>query len=421
MTGTILVTGASGTVGSEVATALRAAGAAYVVGLRAPAAASHPAVAFDFSAPATFDAALRGVERVFLIAPGFHEHADALLAPFIAALKPAGVKHVVYSSVSGADQNPAGAHRKIELALEATGLGLTILRPTFYMQNFLTYERDNLLLRGVIDLPTAEGKAAYVDVRDIAAVAAKVLVDGGHAGQAYDLTGDEALSHGKIAAVFSEALGFTVRFLDPSPEAYAQTLRGYGMEAWMVEASAELYGYVRQGYTAATSDNVSKLLGRPATRLEAFAADRGRAARHPRGGADGRSDARLQHQRADDSVGGGRRGALPAPERTARAHDDQQYQARRQRLRRGVGRARLREAPEGRPAAHPHRRHPRRRGPRRARPEPRDQPRERAFHAARQGALQLRPRRSPRALPPREHLVAVSARAGACFIATSWR
>ena len=278
MTGTILVTGASGTVGSEVATALRAAGAAYVVGLRAPAAASHPAVAFDFSAPATFDAALRGVERVFLIAPGFHEHADALLAPFIAALKPAGVKHVVYSSVSGADQNPAGAHRKIELALEATGLALTILRPTFYMQNFLTYERDNLLLRGVIDLPTAEGKAAYVDVRDIAAVAAKVLVDGGHAGQAYDLTGDEALSHGKIAAVFSEALGFTVRFLDPSPEAYAQTLRGYGMEAWMVEASAELYGYVRQGYTAATSDNVSKLLGRPATRLEAFAADRGRAA-----------------------------------------------------------------------------------------------------------------------------------------------
>jgi uncharacterized protein YbjT (DUF2867 family) len=270
-----LIVGASGTVGGAVAAAAARRGLPFVVGARGGVGAGWPAVALDLERPETFAGALDGVDRVFLIAPGFREDADQLMAPFIAAMAAAGVGAVVFSSVIGAEYNPAGPHRKIELALEAAGLRSTLLRPNFYMENFLTYEVENVLGQGVIPLPTGEGRASYVDVLDIAEVAAAVLADpAAHAGQAYTLTGPAALSHGEIAGLLSAALGGPVVFTDPSPADHRAAMVAGGVPEGIIAQSEALYALIRDNVCAGVSGDVARVLGREATPFAAWAARR---------------------------------------------------------------------------------------------------------------------------------------------------
>ncbi|MEO1269152.1 MAG: NmrA family NAD(P)-binding protein [Myxococcota bacterium] len=154
---TILVIGATGTVGSEVARQLAAVGAEFVCGLRNPSSikADYPTVELDFARPETFEHAVQGVTRVFLVAPAFMDDAAEVIGPLIDKAVAAGATHVVYSSVMGAELNPQGSHRKLELAIEGSGAHFTHVRPNFFMQNFLTYEQDNLA-KGIIYLPTGE-------------------------------------------------------------------------------------------------------------------------------------------------------------------------------------------------------------------------------------------------------------------------
>jgi uncharacterized protein YbjT (DUF2867 family) len=273
MAGQILVVGATGTVGSRVAAALAASGADFVCGVRQGEGIRHPSVPLDFAQPETFARALRGVDRVFLIAPGFTEDAAALLAPFLAAVSAAGVRHVLYSSVIGAEYNPAGPHRRIERALEDSGVPWTFFRPNFYLQNFLTYEADAVLGRGEIALPTGDGAASYLDTGDLAAAAVRVLAaPAAHAGRAYTLTGPAALSHGAIAEALTAALGFPVRFTDPAPEAHAAALAAAGVPAAVIAQSESLYALIRGNVCAGVSPELPALLGRPATDVHAWAA-----------------------------------------------------------------------------------------------------------------------------------------------------
>ena len=272
MTVKTLIMGATGTVGAQVAAQMARRGLPYVCAGRGAAAGQHPSVALDFERPETFALALNDVHRVFLIAPGFRDDADGLLAPFIEALRRASVQHVVFSSVIGAEYNPSGVHRKIELMLEAAGLRTTFLRPNFYMQNYLTYEGENVLGAGEIPLPTGEGRASYVDVLDIAEVAAEVLAaPDAHAGRAYTLTGPEAHSHGELAALLSAALGAPVRFSDPSPEDYRARLVSYGVPEAIIAQSEGLYALIRGSVCAGTTGDVEAVLGRPPTPFAAWA------------------------------------------------------------------------------------------------------------------------------------------------------
>lgn len=273
MSSKVLVVGATGTVGARVAAALAAAGTDFVCGLRRSDASPHPGVSFDFTRPETFAGALAGVDRVFLIAPGFTEDADALFAPFLAAVSAADVRHVLYSSVIGAEYNPDGVHRRIERTIEDSGVPWTFFRPNFYLQNFITYEADAVLGRGEIALPTGDGAASYLDVGDLAAAAARVLADpGAHVGRAYTLTGPAPLSHAAVAAALTEALGFPVEFTDPAPEAHAAALAAAGVPADIVDQSEALYALIRGNVCAGVSPDLEGLLGRPATDVSAWAA-----------------------------------------------------------------------------------------------------------------------------------------------------
>jgi uncharacterized protein YbjT (DUF2867 family) len=280
MSNTILVTGATGTVGSKVVQAL--AGKADVsvrVAVRDPAkakglGANAQPVAFDYAKPETIAAAVKGADRVFVLTP-FQQDQVELGNRLVDAAKAAGVRHIVKLSAIGSDMEPGIQlgrwHRAVERHLEATGIAYTILRPANFMDNFIHYYPPQA--DGNIYLPLGTGAASYIDTRDIADVAALVLTTPGHDNKAYTLTGGEAVSTAQAAAHLSEATGRAINYVDVPEEAAKKAMLDLGMPGWMVDAMMELHGIVKAGYAAGTTDTVKELLGRAPRTFAQFARD----------------------------------------------------------------------------------------------------------------------------------------------------
>jgi uncharacterized protein YbjT (DUF2867 family) len=270
---TILVCNANGRVGREVATALLAAGEKIRIGARsgAGAEARFPGaeiVGFDYTQPAALAAAMKGVDAVFSAAP--YELEPAATKALIAAAKTAGVKRSVKLSALGAEADPNSPHSLAEKALAESGLEWTVLRPTFFMQNYATMSAGSVRA-GAIYEPAADGATSFVDTRDIAAIAVIALTRPGHNGKAYALTGPAALTRTEVAAAISQAIGKPVTYVPVDDAA----LRGAmaGAPAVLVELMSTLFGYVRQGYTAALSGDFEKVTGRKPRDFAGFARD----------------------------------------------------------------------------------------------------------------------------------------------------
>ena len=165
--------------------------------------------------------------------------------------------------------------RRGEAALRASGLAWTLLQPTFFMQNFATYSGETIRREGALYYPAGDGRAAWVDVRDIAAVAAEILArPEAHAGRAYALTGPEALSMAEVAAALSAALGRPVRYVDPSEDGYRAALAANGLPPELAGMFTYLYAVVvKNGWAAGTSPDVATVPGRPPTDFDSFALD----------------------------------------------------------------------------------------------------------------------------------------------------
>ena len=271
----ILVTGSSGLVGREVAS--RLAGRAPVrLAVRDPARnASSKAerVRFDFRDPSTFEAALRGVGRVFLLRPPRLARARRDFGPFVAAMRRAGVVQVVFLSVRGAARNPLLPHHGIETLLEASGLPWTHLRPNDFMQNFATVHRADIRDRGEIWAPAGRGRTSFVDVRDVAEAAARTLTEPGHGRRAYTLTGGEAFGLAEVAALLSDGLGRPVVYRDPGIPAFLRHLRAAGQPWALGVVMTGVYTVARLGLAAEVTPDLARLLGRPPTALRSFIQD----------------------------------------------------------------------------------------------------------------------------------------------------
>ena len=277
---TILVTGATGTIGRQVAQNLIARGVSIVVASRTPSRLADlveqsgglaEARALDLEDSSTFDA-LEGMRTLFMVGPQSEGFGDTV-APVLAAAKEAGVTHVVRYSALGADRDAffplAREHGVGEEAVEASGIAWTILQPTFYQDNVIHFQGDAIRSTGAFYGASRDGKVAYVASADIAAVATEVLLQpGAHAGQRYVLTGPEALSDDEVASRLSDALGRSVRYVDIGDDAIADNLREAGTSAFMVESMVGLEQVKRNGWAAEVSPAVEELLGRPATSIE---------------------------------------------------------------------------------------------------------------------------------------------------------
>ncbi len=225
----ILITGATGNVGAAVLAALAAdpllpgAGPLFA-GVRAPAdvaAQLAPNVAprlFDFETPATWPAALADIRTLFLLRPPQLADVPGTFAPLLVAAEAAGVRHVVFLSVQGAENNAVIPHRKIEKLLLASKLAWTFLRPAYFMQNLTTTLRPDMLAHHRIRLPAGRARFRWVDVADIGRVAAAVLrAPTTHFGRAYDVTSEELADFGTVAALITARTGVAVRYEPVAP------------------------------------------------------------------------------------------------------------------------------------------------------------------------------------------------------------
>lgn len=276
----ILVTGATGNNGSEIVRQLSAAGvrAKALVRNRAKAAAlALPGIELvegDFTNVDSLVAALQGVEKALLLTP-YAENQVEMQSNFIDAARRAGVKHIVKFSVMGADADSPchifKQHGQIEQILAASGLAWTNLRPNSFMQNFLEYA--GTIAQGAIYAAMNDQPISFVDIRDIAAVAVKVLTGSGHEGNSYVITGPEGLSHQQAAEKIGAAIGKRVTFVPVTPEQASATLLGWGLPQWMVTGIDQLYALYRQGAGAPVTDTVARIAGKAPIPFDQFARD----------------------------------------------------------------------------------------------------------------------------------------------------
>jgi (4-alkanoyl-5-oxo-2,5-dihydrofuran-3-yl)methyl phosphate reductase len=274
----ILVTGANGTVGSEVVRQLLAIGESVRVLVRDRKKASGlgaevSVVEADLAKPETLGAAFASIEKAFLVAAG--PDLPNLDANAVDAARAARVKHIVKLSAQVVDAEPsiqiARWHRDGEARLKASGVPWTILRPAHFATNALHWI-GSIRTQSAVFQPTGEGKMATIDPCDIAAVAVTVLTRPGHEGKEYALTGSEALSTAEQVRTIGAAIGRPLRFVDVPAEAARDKMLQAGMPEGMVIAVLELMGCVKAGHAATVTETVEQLLGRKPRRFDAWAA-----------------------------------------------------------------------------------------------------------------------------------------------------
>jgi NAD(P)H dehydrogenase (quinone) len=271
----ILVTGASGTIGSALVAQLRSRGADFAVmrsklGAELP---GVPTVVGDFADPASLQRAFAGVHTLFLLLP-LVPHKLELARNAVAAAKAAGVQHIVRSSGAGADPDSPVALARLQGSIDAlvagSGIGHTFLRPNGFMQNLVSFQAGQIK-SGTVYAPHGQGAASLVDARDIADCAAAVLVDPApHAGKAYTLTGATATTDAQQLALISAAIGRTVNYVDVPEAAAEQAMRGMGMPPVMIEWFMSLNHVIKQGWAAGITDDVQRLSGHAPRRLEDY-------------------------------------------------------------------------------------------------------------------------------------------------------
>ena len=265
-----LVIGASGTVGSALVQNLRARG--QTVRLATSRVPTQPdQVQLDVLQRQGLEAAFQGVQRAFLMAPPGYVPQDHLLVPLIEQARAAGVKKVVLMSAMGADAARDTPLRKAELALEASGLAWNTIRPNWFMHNFHTFWVQGIREQGRIFLPIGSARGSFIDARDIADVAAELLLGDAHVNQAFDLTGAEALNHDEVAAILSRETGRDIRHQEIPPEAMLQGLLGAGLPAPYAEFLVVILGYFAAGYAERSTDAVQRITGRAPRSFAAYA------------------------------------------------------------------------------------------------------------------------------------------------------
>lgn len=276
----ILVTGALGNVGREVARACGERGLGVrVADLDLAALArrfpTSESARLDFLDRATWAPALAGCDAVFLLRPPPLGDMESTLCPFVDAAYAAGAKHIVFLSVAGAERMKWVPHRKVELHLAAAGTAWTVLRPGFFAQNFQDAYRRDIVEDARVFVPAGAGRVAFIDVRDVGAVAARVFTDPDRfAGQALILTGPEAVTFTEAAATLSDVLGRRVRYEPAGIPAYAWHLRRRRRLPWMqVVIQAVLHAGLRRGDAEKVEPTVERLLGRRARTLGEYARD----------------------------------------------------------------------------------------------------------------------------------------------------
>jgi uncharacterized protein YbjT (DUF2867 family) len=277
----ILITGASGTVGGAVLAEMLKSGQSFRAMYRnqddarkAPPGIST--VLADFASKDSLASTLTGVDTLFLVCSPIPQLVE-LESNVIDVSLQRGVKHIVLNSALGAGDYPKSFpswHRAVEDKLKASGLSCTILRPNGFMQNILAYNAPSIRTQGSFYAALGDARISHLDVRDIAAVVARILNSpGDHTGRTYELNGPQAVSNAELAKRISAATGRTVSYVDIPESVQRKNMLDLGMPEWQVNALLELQQYYVQGGANKVTDVLPNLLGRPPVHLDSFLAE----------------------------------------------------------------------------------------------------------------------------------------------------
>lgn len=265
---TILVTGATGTVGSHVCSELTA------TGVPVTAASRRGAVRFDWYDPTTWDAALGSVDRMYLIAPDGDSDPVGVMKPFLMRALDAGVKHAVLQSGSPVECGDPGLGR-VHAAVAETFPEWAVLRPSWFMQNFSGdhVQGEAIRTRGELVSATRTGRVGFIDARDIARVAAAALTSEVALNRDVILTGPEALSYDDVAAIVSRTTGRSIRHVGVAASRLAEIFESDGMPSEYASALAEMDAAIATGAEDRVTDEVVRLTGTAPRSFEQFAAE----------------------------------------------------------------------------------------------------------------------------------------------------
>jgi uncharacterized protein YbjT (DUF2867 family) len=274
---TILITGATGTIGTQVVKAL--AGKGHEVRAAARGATKNPpagakAIEMNWDDDASVRAALAGADAVFLLTP-FSDKQVAYGKRLVALAKEAKVKRIVKLSAQGCDVEPGIQlgrwHREVERAIEASGVPYTFLRSANFMNNFVGYYPPDK--QGTIYLPWGQAKIAFIDARDVGEIAARALTEPGHENKVYTLTASDPITAEEAARAIATATGRPVKYIDVPETAARSAMSGMGAPGWMVDAMMELNAVDKAGYAAGTTKDAETVLGRKPRTFDEFARD----------------------------------------------------------------------------------------------------------------------------------------------------
>ena len=278
----VLITGATGNVGIEVIKALQkishdlnvCAGVRnlekneqlfkdYAVKL----------IKFDFTDFSTFENALQSCEILFLLRPPQISNTEKYFKPLIEVAKAKKIKHIIFISVQGAEKNSFIPHHKIEKLISESGIPYTFLRPAYFMQNFLTTLHQDLLKKYIF-LPSGNAKFTVIDVRDIAKVTVKILLDvPNHLFKCYELTNNEQLSFQEMADILSEVLEEEITYKSPNLLKFIYQKRKEGQPFVYIFVLIFLHYFPRFQKPPQNSNWVQNITGIEPTEFKQFVKD----------------------------------------------------------------------------------------------------------------------------------------------------
>lgn len=279
----ILITGATGNVGFEVIKSLQKINTtdkiiAGVKDLRKDKAKFEGLdVEFcelDFTNPVTYQNALKNVDYLFLLRPPQLSEVGKYFEPFIKIARECGVKHIVFLSVQGVEKSSIIPHHKIEKLIVESGISFSFLRPAYFMQNFSTTLRQDLVNKNLIFLPAGKAKFTLIDVEDIGKVAAKVLTNPTkHINKSYELTCHEKLTFQEMADKLSKGLGRKITYQSPNLLRFYFQKRSENIAFGFILVLIMLHYLPRFQKVPDNTDWVEKITGKKPKSFKDFVAD----------------------------------------------------------------------------------------------------------------------------------------------------
>jgi uncharacterized protein YbjT (DUF2867 family) len=292
---TILVTGATGTVGSEVVKQLVSASSSSAADkdiiIRAAIHSQNKAdnfkaynktvqiVNMDYNKSGTIADALNHVDKLFLLtlpAPDMAVYSNLVKE----IRKYDGINHIVKLSSMAAEETGLATtigriHREEEKIVEESGIPFTFLRPPSFMQNFINQFGYTITTQDAFYVPAGNAKLSFVDTRDVAAVSVRALTNDNqqHAGKAYTITAQEAISYGQAAEILSKEVGRRISYIDISEEDARKGMEEKGMDDWLVDAIMEFYSAIKAGHASKTTNVFEQITERKPITFSQFAKD----------------------------------------------------------------------------------------------------------------------------------------------------